>query len=125
MSIRMIQHINIRCADAARSRDFYVAAMGLTDGPRPPFRSQGFWMYAGETPIVHLVQKPEGEGPRGDHTGELDHIGLEAYDLEATRARLIEAGVAYRETVVPRDGAVQIFVTDPDGVKLELNFAPA
>lgn len=74
---------------------------------------------------MHLVQKPDGEAPRGGHTGELDHIGLEADDLEAARARLSEAGIEYRETFVPRDGAVQIFVVDPDGVKLELNFAPA
>jgi catechol 2,3-dioxygenase-like lactoylglutathione lyase family enzyme len=43
-------------------------------------------------------------------------------DLDSTRATLTAAGVPFRETVVPRDNTVQIFIHDPDGLKIEINF---
>jgi catechol 2,3-dioxygenase-like lactoylglutathione lyase family enzyme len=122
MAMGALQHINIRCADAQRSRDFYVNIMGLTEGPRPPFASRGFWLYLGPEPIVHLVQKPADEPVRGPGTGDLDHIAFEGVELDAFRSVLSKAGIAFREAVVPRDQTVQIFVLDPDGVQLELNF---
>jgi catechol 2,3-dioxygenase-like lactoylglutathione lyase family enzyme len=128
MAIGALQHINIRCADARRSRDFYVDIMGLTEGPRPPFASIGYWLYLGSEPVVHLVQKPAGEPVRGPGTGELDHVAFAGHALEAFKVALSAAGVAFREAVVPRDRTIQIFVLDPDGVQLELNFpdpAPA
>lgn len=124
MPVVALQHVNIRCANAAKSRDFYVGLLGLVQGPRPPFASQGYWLYLDENPVVHLVQKPEGEASRGPGTGELDHIAFEGTDLEEMRRRLRENNIAFREASVPRDDVVQIFVRDPDGIQLELNFAP-
>jgi len=121
MPVITLQHVNIRCTDAERSRDFY-RLLGLTDGARPPFASQGYWMYAGPEPVVHLVQKEAGETTRGPDTGELDHVALGAEKLAAMRTLLSQRGIAFHERVVPRDGSVQLFVRDPDGVQLELNF---
>ena len=123
MAMGALQHVNIRCADAERSRDFYVDIMGLTEGPRPPFASRGYWLYLGTEPIVHLVQKPAGEPVRGPGTGDLDHIAFTGHALDAFKSVLSTAGVAFREQIVPRDNTVQIFVVDPDGVQLELNFS--
>jgi catechol 2,3-dioxygenase-like lactoylglutathione lyase family enzyme len=122
MPIIALQHFNIRCVDVECSRHFYEALLGLKDGPRPPFKSQGYWLYAGREPIVHLVQKPQGEILRGPLQGELDHIALECSDLGAMRKTLTRAGIPFHEEIVPRDGTVQIFLNDPDGVPLELNF---
>ncbi|HXT68635.1 MAG TPA: VOC family protein [Vicinamibacterales bacterium] len=121
MPVDQLQHVNIRCADVEAAKDFYLRVVGLTVGPRPPFQSVGYWMYAGGNPVVHLVQRPAGEdaavGP-----GNLDHVGFRGVDLEGTRAQLRGAGVPFREQVVPGDGTVQIFVVDPNGLKVELNF---
>jgi catechol 2,3-dioxygenase-like lactoylglutathione lyase family enzyme len=122
MAMGALQHINIRCADAQRSRDFYVDIMGLTEGPRPPFKSSGYWLYLGPEPIVHLVQKPADEPVLGPGTGDLDHIAFAGHELDAFKAVLTAAGLPFREAVVPRDQTIQIFVLDPDGVQLELNF---
>ena len=122
MPIGALQHINIRCADVERSRAFY-ALLGLEVGPRPPFASSGYWLYLGPDPVVHLVQKPAGEPQRGPGTGDLDHIAFAGHDLPALRQTLTDAGLTFREAVVPRDQTVQLFVKDPDGVQLELNFA--
>lgn len=124
MPLGVIQHLNIRCVDADATRDFYVQTLGLTVGDRPPFASQGYWLYAGDRPVVHLVQKPAGEAVPPATTGHLDHIGFEAHDLEATAATLEARGVPYRKAVVPRDGSTQLFVRDPNGVTIELNFPP-
>jgi len=123
MAMGALQHINIRCADVGRSRDFYVDIMGLSEGPRPPFASNGYWLYAGSEPVVHLVEKPADEAVRGPGTGDLDHIAFVGHGLEAFKASLSAAALPFREAVVPRDGTVQIFVRDPDDVQLELNFS--
>ena len=103
MPVDQLQHINIRCADVEAAREFYVGVLGLRAGDRPPFQSVGYWMYLGDRPIVHLVQRPAGEAPKPGG-GNLDHVGFGGVDLEGTRAHLQRASIPYREQVVPRDG---------------------
>jgi DNA-binding LacI/PurR family transcriptional regulator len=72
--------------------------------------------------VIHLVQRDPGE-TIAPITGPLNHIAFEADDLEGTRQALRQRGIVFREAVVPRDGAIQLFLSDLDGVPLELNFA--
>jgi catechol 2,3-dioxygenase-like lactoylglutathione lyase family enzyme len=62
-------------------------------------------------------------GVKMDDTGRLDHIAFEATGFEAMRQHLRAKGVEFRENIVPRSGAAQLFLFDPDGVGVELNFA--
>ena len=55
--------------------------------------------------------------PRG---GAVDHVVFGATGVDATTAALRAAGIAF--TARPADGMTQVFVHDPDGVKVELNF---
>jgi catechol 2,3-dioxygenase-like lactoylglutathione lyase family enzyme len=119
--IDRFQHINIRTPDIDRARDFYVRALGLRVGDRPPFASAGYWLYLEDQPVVHLVQIGPDE-TRAPGSGRLDHVAFHAVDLEGTRQQLDAAGIPFREDVVPRDHTVQIFIHDPDGLKIELNF---
>ena len=59
-----------------------------------------------------------------DNTGRIDHIAFAATDLPGVRKRLQSKSVKFREQIVPRTGAAQIFLYDPDGVGVELNFPP-
>jgi len=120
MALSAFQHVNTRSSDVERTKDFYVR-LGLRVGDRPPFASRGYWLYLGDQPVLHLVQRPDGQAHH-DGSGNLDHVAFAATDLEGTRRALNEAGLAFREAVVPRDGTVQIFVRDPDGITVELNF---
>ncbi len=122
MPVESFQHINIRVADVERTRDFYVRVMGLRVGDRPPFTSTGYWLYLGAEPVLHLVQKTADEPASPPATGAIDHIAFRGVDLDATRQALARDGIAYEEAVVPRDNSVQVFVRDPDGVRIELNF---
>ena len=124
MPVTQLQHFNVRCADVEASRHFYVTVLGLRQGPRPPFPSEGYWLYLNQDACVHLVQKKPGEAKPGPGTGALDHVAFESHDLEGMRQILKANGYSFREAIVPRDNVTQVFVADPDGVMLELNFAP-
>jgi len=117
-----LQHINIRAADVNRTRDFYVRVLGLHVGDRPPFQSTGYWLYLNGHPVIHLVQKTAGEPLSARTTGPIDHIAFRGVELDATREMLAREGIEFQEKVVPRDNSVQLFVLDPDGVRIELNF---
>jgi len=123
--VDQLQHVNIRCADVHRSRDFYVNTLGLGEGERPPFASVGYWLYLGQVPVIHLVQRRPVETPSPRGGGAIDHIAFGGVDLDETRARLRAASIPFQEAVVPCDRTVQLFVLDPDGVKIELNFEAA
>jgi len=121
MAVDMLQHINIHAADVERSKDFYVRVLGLRVGPRPPVASVGYWLYLGDQPVIHLVQKASGAPPAGGN-GSIDHVAFRGVDLVSTRDVLYAEGVSFREAVIPRDQSTQLFFQDPDGVKIELNF---
>ena len=118
--IDAFQHINTRSRDVEQTRDFYLH-LGLRVGDRPPFASRGYWLYLSDQPVLHLVQRADGD-PHHEGSGNLDHVAFRATDLEATRRALKAAGLPFREALVPRDGTVQLFVRDPDGITVELNF---
>ena len=118
MALQGLDHVTVNCADLAKSRAFYAEVLGFRDGARPAFSFPGAWLYLGERPVVHLV----GDAPSSPETGSFDHVAFEARDIDAVRANLIARGVAYREGGVPGARVRQIFLRDPDGVKIELNF---
>jgi catechol 2,3-dioxygenase-like lactoylglutathione lyase family enzyme len=126
MPVEQLEHFTVRCADIDVTRDFYANMLGLRVGPRPDFPFKGHWLYFGERPVVHLVDKTESEIRDGVHTGKdtgaLDHVAFRGVDIEATRATLKAANIAFHETGVPGGRLRQIFVPDPDGVLVELNF---
>ena len=114
-----LDHINIETTDLAASVRFYEGFLGLTRGWRPDFGVDGAWMYVGEQPIIHLVVRERVFPPP---TGPIHHVALLATGLEATKAKLEAHGMPYDVTVVPDVNVAQIFVEDPNGVRLELNF---
>ena len=126
MPVEMLEHYTIRCANLERTRDFYRDVIGLDVGDRPNFPFKGYWLYLGGVPMVHLVDAAESAERDGPHSGAdtaaLDHIAFRGVDLEATRATLKAHDLAFRENAVPGGRIHQIFVADPDGILLELNF---
>ncbi len=129
MAVLALEHVTIRCAQRMRTRDFYVELLGLTEGERPDFPFRGHWLYLGGVPVIHLVEAADkgrawgGEhGAAGSDTGPFDHVAFQGDDFEAMRARLQEAGMTFRERVVPGGKLKQLFVPDPEGVLVEINF---
>lgn len=119
MGIDAIDHYTILAHDVDASRDFYVDVLGLRDGERPPFDFPGAWLYVGDVPTVHLVG---GRSKGSTDTGSIDHVAFRGSGLSAMRERLTAADVDFKERTVPGFGLTQLFVTDPDGVTVEINF---
>jgi catechol 2,3-dioxygenase-like lactoylglutathione lyase family enzyme len=134
MALDSLDHFFIYATDLEASRRFYEQALGLEVGYRPPFGFDGYWLYLGGRPVVHLgtgESSPElqfylGERASGQtaHTGALDHIAFRGKDFPNYRAHLDELGITYRHRVVPDMHLDQLFIKDPDGLTLELNFFP-
>jgi catechol 2,3-dioxygenase-like lactoylglutathione lyase family enzyme len=120
MPLQNLEHINVYCADLRRSRSFYTEVLGLHDGARPDFGFPGAWLYLGDRAVVHLVGGRDGEAPL--KTGAFDHIAFEARDFQAMRSKIQSLGLEFQENDVPGFKIQQLFVHDPDGVKIELNF---
>ena len=132
MPLGALQHYTIEPSDLEATKNFYCDVLGLENGDRPPLGFPGYWLYSGGVATVHLLgeRKPrEGIVVRGtakkfEDTGRFDHIAFAATDIEGVRKRLQSRNVKFREQIVPRTGAAQIFLHDPDGVGVELNFPP-
>jgi catechol 2,3-dioxygenase-like lactoylglutathione lyase family enzyme len=116
-------HVNIRCADLEATRRFYERIIGLVVGTRPAFTSRGYWLYGAGMPVMHLVER-RADAPRRDGSGAIDHLAFAGTDLDAMRRTLAEAGTPFRESVVPGEGTVQLFVSDPNGITIEIAFPP-
>jgi hypothetical protein len=55
-------------------------------------------------------------------SGAVDHIALFDTGLESKLAHLAKLGIAVRERTVPAIGLHQVFMDDPNGVVIELNY---
>ncbi len=122
MKVLGIDHINISGPRSLidECRAFYVDILGLQEGPRPPFRTPGFWLYAQDRALVHLTEK-ERETSKTTNA-PFDHCALRCSGFENAVQRLKDHSVPYRLREVPGSGDAQIFLEDPGGLALELNF---
>ncbi len=138
MAIVQPSHYSIRTADLDQSQRFYTDVLQLRVGFRPPFNFPGVWLYPdhdeSEFGVVHLigVEPRSREGLR-DYLGErpvedlegsgaVDHIAFLATDWPRMRQRFDALGVSYHEPLLPSLGLLQVFLVDPSGVTIELNY---
>ena len=128
MGLNALNHYTIKPVDLEATKDFYVDVLGLEVGYRPPLAFPGYWLYCGGQPTVHLIGPREGDAGkaprRAAETGLLDHIAFSCTGLKEMRERLRRHDVKHEERVIPRDRQTQIFLYDPDGVAVELNYPP-
>ena len=127
MALEALEHYTINCADLAATRDFYQDVLGLTEGFRPALGFAGHWLYCGDVPVVHLLGRdgaaPENGGAeQGGATGSFDHIAFRGRDAHAMIARLKAGNIPFRENRVTDVNLHQLFVRDPNGILVEMNF---
>ena len=141
MPFNKLSHYSIRTADLDASRRFYTEVLGFTVGPRPPFNFPGLWLYSGshdsyDNAVVHIIgidpKDPQGlkdylgdrdEASLTGTTGAFDHIAFSMSGLAGMIEHLKQKKVPYREREVPNLNLHQVFLDDPSGVVIELNYA--
>ncbi len=119
MPVNGINHVNIRTTDVAASARFYVEVLDFKfrEGPAV-MGQQPNWLYdKGGRPIIHLgVMAADSQS-----TGPIDHVALDCEGLETTLEKLKARDIEFTVANV-RPGLTLVFIKDPHGVALELNF---
>ena len=121
-------HVAIKTSDLESARVFWRDIIGLREIDRPDFGYPGAWLACpqpGGQAIIHIYAGgpalgASGIAPRG--TGAIDHVSLSCSGYRDFVARFKDAGLPFREFVIPGATLWQLFVYDPSGVQLELTF---
>jgi len=136
MAIVKPAHYGIRTADLDASQRFYTDVLQLRVGFRPPFSFPGVWLYPdgdesgfGAVHLIGVDPRPReglrdcvGKGCDEDLRGSVDHIAFLATDWSGMRQRCDALGIPYRVQRVPSLDLIQVFLVDPSGVTIELNY---
>ena len=132
MPVTDLNHFFVRANNLELTKKFYCEVLGFEVMKRPDFPFPGYWLGAGGKIQIHM-------GPHGipnselyylgtpkhaalDNTGVVDHIAFAATEPKEFSTRLKKQGIAYRPRYFPEFELFQMFLKDPDGVMIELNF---
>src|SRR5688572_21386432 len=137
MPLSHIEHFLVAADDIDATRDWYARVLGMKSGPHPDFGFPVHWMYLGEVDIVHIGPSAKGANEiqkkflgrtsqdSGTGTGALDHIAFRATGLKQMLQHLRSEGIAFSQRRANGQALFQLFLYDPNGVKIELNYAAA
>lgn len=133
MPLNLMEHYLVLTDDMEATRAFYIDVLGLQDGFRPELGFPGYWLYLDSTPVLHIAEwltytahsNKMGipVSTRSDSTGAFDHIAFNGTGPEETISCLEKNNIPYERNDVPHAGLVQLFLNDPNGIKIELNFS--
>jgi catechol 2,3-dioxygenase-like lactoylglutathione lyase family enzyme len=131
MPLTRLEHYLVLTKDLDATRDFYSQALGMRVGPRPPLEFPGYWLYLGDVPCIHIA---EWETYRAHSiaqgisvsswapgTGPVDHVAFNGTDVLGIQSALHARGIEFAVNTVAGTGLTQLFLHDPNGVKVEIN----
>lgn len=129
MAVEALDHFNIVTRDLDRAERFYRDLLDLETRPAPPplTHATARWLHdAAGRAVLHLNGL---DAPRmfdrdmtPGTTGALHHIALRCTGYDETLARIGAMALDHHANSVVAARLRQLFVHDPDGVLLELNF---
>ena len=125
MSLRRLDHFLVLTDDLEATKVFYCDNAQV--GERPPLEFPGYWLSLDGSPCVHVAERTAYDG----HAARLglratqapiDHVAFAADGYEQLAERLDAARIERVANAVPDAGLRQLFLSDPNGVRVELNF---
>ena len=137
MPLSHIEHFLVAADDIDATRDWYARVLGMRSGPHPDFGFPVHWMYSGAVDLVHIGPSARRAGEiqkkylgrtsqdAGAGTGAIDHIAFRATGLRAMLEHLRKEKVSCTQRRANGQALFQLFLHDPNGIKVELNYAAA
>lgn len=131
MRIAELDHYFVWAKDLEKSRTFYCDVLGFQVLPRPAARLPGYWLGVNGHVKVHmgldekaLAADEAGTATKSGRNSDsvVDHIGFTATAPESFSKHFHRLGVPARERYIASMRLLQIILTDPDGLTIELNF---
>ena len=134
MPLAFMEHFLLQTEDIEATKDWYVKVLGFRVGPAPDFKFPVYWLYLGDRDVLHITtggknvsenrKKYVGQDSHVSRgTGVIDHVAFRATGLDDMISHLSKLGIDYKERQVDDQGLYQLFLFDPNGLKVELNFA--
>ena len=120
MTIEGMNHFTVLTDDVAKTVRFYGDVLGLVAGERPNMQFPGAWLYAQGRAILHIVG---GRSPDALKPGVIDHMAFSARGLAGTLALLTAHNIEHVCRRQVGSGTWQVFFYDPNGARVELDFA--
>jgi len=119
-----LNHYNLRSDPETMEqlKEFYTNIVGLNLGYRPPFESNGYWLYAGGKDVLHLSETKENLKKQYHVDATFDHMAFSANGLDYFSKKLKENNIDFYYREVPEIGSKQIFFKDIVGNGIELIF---
>jgi len=127
LKVLSLNHYNLRAPRELldRLRAFYVEVVGLEVGYRPPFMTYGYWLYAGDEAVLHLSEGSGGATSAVDAPTNFDHAAFNCSGRREFETKLARVSIKYDVACVPQTRQIQLFLKDPAGNGVELNFTDA
>ncbi len=119
MRATRFNHVSVHAIDMEESLRFYMDVFGMERLPSPNFSTHVEWLRVGEQQL-HLF-KSENPAPRSHHFA-LDVDDFEEAYRKAKELELLDDGTFGAAVRELPDGAVQMYIRDPAGNLVELNW---
>ena len=119
-----LHHLAIKTDDVDASVEFWNNVIGSHSVDRPDFGFPGAWLQFGET-MIHLYGGETALNKDGGHdrgSAAIDHVALSARGFDEMRALFDEKKLPWRQMDIFSFHLWQLFLHDPNGVLVELNF---
>src|SRR3954465_4715553 len=136
MPLSYMEHFLLQTEDIEATKDWYVKILGFRVGPAPDFKFPVYWLYLGDRDVLHITtggknvseNRKKYVGQQSDAstgTGVINHVGFRTTGLHEMIERLPQRTISFPELQGTDQGFYQLFLFDPNGLKIELNFANA
>ena len=134
MPLAHIEHYLIAADDMEATKNWYCDVLGMQEGWHPEFNFPVYWLYLDGKDVVHISQSAKNATDNqktylgrtsqstGTGTGAIDPIAFRATGLPDTMAHLKNVGIEFKERRANGQALYQLFMFDPNGIKVELNF---
>jgi catechol 2,3-dioxygenase-like lactoylglutathione lyase family enzyme len=119
MTLQRLDHYNIETVRPDETVAFYCM-LGCVNAPerRPAVPVPGTWLLVGDHPAIHVNFV---DVDLADRTGAIDHLAFEASGFLEMCSRLDASNVAYESVESPQFDLLQIYVVDPNRIRVEIN----